>query len=208
MKKMKNNIKKIAVMGGSFDPCHNGHINLALDAKKQLVLEEVVLVPTKIQPFKINRKVAPDSDRLNMLRLAIEKFQGLRACDIEIMQDDISYTYKTLKNIKSFLGDGYKVYFLTGTDAFLEIEKWNNAEKLLKENSFLVGTRIGYKEEELEKIIDRVNENFNCEVIKIDNRKFEISSTEIRNKISSGQPIGDLVNKKVERYILEHELYK
>ena len=76
--------KKIAVMGGSFDPCHIGHINLAVDAKEQMNLEKVIFVPTKIQPFKIGNYVAPDEDRVNMLNIAISGISGLEVSKIEI----------------------------------------------------------------------------------------------------------------------------
>ena len=188
--------KKIAVMGGSFDPCHIGHINLAVDAKEQMNLEKVIFVPTKIQPFKIGNYVAPDEDRVNMLNIAISGISGLEVSKIEICRDGISYTYKTL------------VYFLAGTDTFLHIEKWNKSEELLRENCFLVGSRIGYREEKLKKVIDRIRKRYSSEIRIVHNRKFHISSTKIRDRVSRKLALADLVGEKVERYINEKGLYK
>lgn len=200
--------KKIAVMGGSFDPCHIGHINLAVDAKEQMNLEKVIFVPTKIQPFKIGNYVAPDEDRVNMLNIAISGISGLEVSKIEICRDGISYTYKTLRDLKKILGDGYKVYFLAGTDTFLHIEKWNKSEELLRENCFLVGSRIGYREEKLKKVIDRIRKRYSSEIRIVHNRKFHISSTKIRDRVSRKLALADLIGEKVERYINEKGLYK
>ena len=189
--------KKIAVMGGSFDPCHIGHINLAVDAKEQMNLEKVIFVPTKIQPFKIGNYVAPDEDRVNMLNIAISGISGLEVSKIEICRD-----------LKKILGDGYKVYFLAGTDTFLHIEKWNKSEELLRENCFLVGSRIGYREEKLKKVIDRIRKRYSSEIRIVHNRKFHISSTKIRDRVSRKLALADLVGEKVERYINEKGLYK
>lgn len=206
--KTENKKKKIAIMGGSFDPCHRGHINLAIDAKNQMNLDKVVFVPTKIQPFKLGKAVAPDKDRINMLKLAIDKIEGLEISDIEISKNEVSYTYNTLRKIKKNLGDEYKIYFLVGTDAFLQIESWNKADELLRENCFLVGSRIGYKSDELEKVIKRVKEKYGCEVILVDNRRFHNSSTEIRNRVLKNLSLSDLVGKEVDRYINENGLYR
>lgn len=200
-------MKRIGVMGGSFDPCHRGHINLALDAAAQAKLDKVILMPTNIQPFKQQCKVAAAEHRLNMLRKAVQNERVLTVSDWEIRQKELSYTYLTMREMKKKVGVDAKVYFIAGTDSFLSIRNWKNSEELLSENRFVVGVRPGYREDELEKAIIEIEERYKTEIIKIDNRRFHISSTEIRERLEKGNDVSDLITAEVERYIKDNELY-
>lgn len=200
-------MKRIGIMGGSFDPCHRGHINLALDAVKQAGLSKVILMPARVQPFKIDAKTAGNEHRLNMLKAAVSDIEELEVSDWEMRQEDISYTYLTMREAKKRAGGSTEVFFISGTDAFLEISRWKNSEELISENHFIVGVRPGYREEELEREIKRLSEIYGSEIIKIDNRRFHISSTEIRERLRDGKDISDLVTSGVERYIKENGLY-
>ena len=200
-------MKKIGIMGGSFDPCHRGHINLALDAARQADLTKVILMPARVQPFKIDAKTAGNNHRLNMLKAAVENIAELEVSDWEMRQEELSYTYLTMREAKRQAGDETQVFFISGTDSFLEISRWKNSEELISENRFIVGVRPGYREDELEAEIKRLSELYGTEIIKIDNRRFHISSTEIRERLRDGKDISDLVTPGVERYITEHGLY-
>lgn len=200
-------MKKIGIMGGSFDPCHRGHINLALDAARQANLTKVILMPARVQPFKIDAKTAGNNHRLNMLTAAVENIAELEVSDWEMRQEELSYTYLTMREAKRQAGDETQVFFISGTDSFLEISRWKNSEELISENRFIVGVRPGYREDELEAEIKRLSELYGTEIIKIDNRRFHISSTEIRERLRDGKDISDLVTPGVERYIKENGLY-
>ena len=200
-------MKKIGIMGGSFDPCHRGHINLALDAARQANLTKVILMPARVQPFKIDAKTAGNNQRLNMLKAAVENIAELEVSDWEMRQEELSYTYLTMREAKRQAGDETQVFFISGTDSFLEISRWKNSEELISENRFIVGVRPGYREDELEAEIKRLSELYGTEIIKIDNRRFHISSTEIRERLRDGKDISDLVTPGVERYIKENGLY-
>lgn len=200
-------MKKIGIMGGSFDPCHRGHINLALDAARQADLTKVILMPARVQPFKIDAKTAENNHRLNMLKAAVENIAELEVSDWEMRQEELSYTYLTMREAKRQAGDETQVFFISGTDSFLEISRWKNSEELISENRFIVGVRPGYRVDELEAEIKRLSELYGTEIIKIDNRRFHISSTEIRERLRDGKDISDLVTPGVERYIKENGLY-
>lgn len=200
-------MKKIGIMGGSFDPCHRGHINLALDAARQANLTKVILMPARVQPFKIDTKTAGNNHRLNMLKAAVENIAELEVSDWEMRQEELSYTYLTMREAKRQAGDETQVFFISGTDSFLEISRWKNSEELISENRFIVGVRPGYRVDELEAEIKRLSELYGTEIIKIDNRRFHISSTEIRERLRDGKDISDLVTPGVERYIKENGLY-
>lgn len=200
--------KKIGIFGGSFDPVHLGHIGLAKDAIIEAGLDKVIFIPAKLQPFKLDKKVTPGEDRLAMLNLATDNIDGLEVSDYELKSDRISYTYLTLREMEKSLGNDVQMYFITGTDSFINIEKWKNAEELLTDFSYIVGSRPGYKMHELEECIERIQSIYNTEVIVINNKELDISSTEIRKRLETGKSAIDLIPDEVERYIREHDLYK
>jgi len=199
--------KKTGVFGGSFDPVHLGHLGLAKDAITEAGLDKVIFVPAKLQPFKLDKKVTPGEDRLAMLKLAIEGIEGLEVSEYELNSDRISYTYLTLRAMSEILGNETKMYFITGTDSFLKIKEWKNAEELLRDFSYIVGARPGYKKDELKISIEEVQQEYGTEVIVINNTEFDISSTEIRNRLEAGERADDLIPAEVERYIRKHDLY-
>lgn len=201
-------MRKIGILGGSFDPVHNGHIGLARDAKEQLGLDEVLMIPAKLQPFKLDRKMVSGHQRMEMIELAVADMPGITACDYELRQEEISYTYKTLKAITEMEGPETEVYFLTGTDSILQIHRWKNADELLHNYNFVVGSRPGYKDDELSECIERLKRDYNTNITKVDNHQLNISSTEIRERLESGQGLSGLVPEVVERYIIKHGLYK
>lgn len=200
-------MKRIGILGGTFDPVHYGHIGLAEDAREQAGLDKVLLVPAKLQPFKLDKQVTCGRHRLAMIQLAVEETPGLEASDYELKQEQISYTYKTLRAFSARLGANTQVYFITGTDAFLKIDQWKHAEEMLTQYSFAVGSRPGYKEAELDQCIAHLKSVYNTDIVKIHNRRRDISATEIRERLSSGVSLSGLVPEQVERYILVNGLY-
>ena len=201
-------MKRIGILGGTFDPVHCGHIHLAEDAMKQGRLDEVIFIPARLQPFKLGKKITSGEDRLAMLRLATEHTPGFAVSSRELDAEGVSYTYLTLRALQKEYGEDARLYFITGTDAFLKIELWMMAEELLRNYGFLIGTRPGYKEEELAACMERVRENFGTEVINIDNTKYDISSTQIREMIQNGETTAGLLPESVEAYIRERGLYE
>lgn len=205
---VRSGVKRIGIMGGTFDPIHLGHINLAMDAKKQVGLDKVILVPAKLQPFKLDRKTASAEDRLNMIECAIEDVEGLDVSSLELDSESISYTYLTIRAMRDIYGEKAGLYFITGTDSFLKIESWKNSEELLTGCSYIIGTRPGYKQKELESCIERIRRDYNTEVRNIKNTQLDISSTEIRKRLKNGKQCRELIPYEVEKYIKANGLYK
>lgn len=200
-------MKKIGIFGGSFDPIHEAHISLAQDALTQCSLDSVILVPAKLQPFKLDKQVTPAEDRLKMVQLAAEDKPGINVSDYEICNDCISYSYLTMREMTR-LNPGSRLYFITGTDAFLMVEQWKEASELLSCYSFIVGTRPGYREDELKECMERIRIMHGTEIINIDNIQIDVSSTEIRARLSEGKSIRGLVPIAVEEYIINKGLYR
>lgn len=201
-------MNKIGIYGGSFDPIHWGHIQLALQAKEELHLDKVIFIPAKHQPFKLDMEVSSEQHRVNMLIQALQGIEELEISYAELENDEISYTINTLRRIRTFYNDDTEFFFILGTDAFLHIELWYKSEELLRDFSFAIGSRPGYKEDELKCCIDRVREVYNTSIIMLNNKELPISSTDIKNNVKRGRSIKNLVPEAVERYIHENGLYK
>lgn len=221
---------KIGIIGGTFDPVHEGHLNLALDAMEQAQLDAVWFMPAKIQPFKQDRKVTEPAQRLEMLALAIEGHPGLLISTLEMELEGVSYTYRTLREVRRRLLDERMaaaaespngqdgtvpqdketdtVYFITGTDTFIKMDTWMHAEELLTENAVIVGSRPGYQDAEIERCREEFKKLYGTEVLVIRNDLKDISSTGIKEKIAAGEPITGLVPQAVEDYIYGHDLYR
>lgn len=200
-------MSEIGILGGTFDPFHFGHLSIAEAAIKEFDLSEVILLPTKVQPFKIGREMASEEDRVNMVRLIAKENKQFRVSTIEAYGQRVSYTYKTLTLLQEEYPED-KFYFILGTDSFLTLEEWYKGKELLQEFAFIIGVRPGYKTSEMEDTAKRLKERYNAEIKMLHNEIVEVSSTEIKNNIRSGKSIRDLVPLQVERYIDEHGLYK
>ncbi|MBR0457563.1 MAG: nicotinate-nucleotide adenylyltransferase [Firmicutes bacterium] len=201
-------MKKIGILGGTFDPVHYGHIALAEDAVREAGLHEVVMIPARIQPFKQDREYASGEDRFNMLALAAGKDDHITVSKYELQQESISYTYLTLRHMQEFFGEDTRLYFITGTDSFLKIDTWMNAEELLSNYAYIIGTRPGYRQDEYRNALQRITAAYGTEVISMNKTELDISATQIRQMVAEGKSISDLVPPEVERYIREHGLYR
>ena len=198
----------LGVLGGSFDPVHRGHLSLAADALAQAGLDEVLFMPVHRQPFKLDADLAEDAHRLAMLQAAIEGMQGFRVSDLEIRSGGISYTYLTLRKLKEAEGEDGQIALIAGTDSFLKMHTWKNARELLTETRIIVGSRPGYKEAALNAQTEALRLEFGARIQIIENRRLSISATDIRWRVREGLPIGELVPPAVERYIIDHGLYR
>lgn len=209
---MKNRMKssqRIGVMGGSFDPVHQGHVNLARDAMEQARLDQVLMVPARLQPFKQDRTPASGEDRMEMLRLALLEDPKIEPCDYELQHEGVSYTYLTLRGIQEQYGPDSRLYFIIGTDSLLKLDTWMHAEELLTRYSYAVGSRPGYRDDELKAHRQMLQEKYGTEIILIHNRQFDVSATELREMIAAGEELPEeLIPATVKEYIRENGLYR
>ena len=197
---------KIGVLGGSFDPVHNGHVTLGAAAVREASLERLIVMPAHVQPFKIGREFADDHHRLEMCRLAFQDVERAEVSDYEMVHTEVSYTFDTLAHLKKTI-PGSKLYFITGTDSFLSIERWRKGKDLLQTYAFIVSVRPGYKEKELDERIRYYETVYGTEIIRLHHEMPDVSSTSIKARRDQGMSISDLLPESVERYINEHRLY-
>lgn len=200
-------MKKIGIIGGTFDPVHYGHLILAEQALGEAGLDQVIFMPAMVQPFKINLKAAAGKHRYEMLLLAVDGNPGFDVSKIELDTKEVCYTINTLRECRKRFGKDTALFFIMGTDAFLSIDKWYKADSLLREFSFIIGTRPGYKEQELNEMLVDIHEKYNTKIMQINNSEVEISSTNIKERIKEGKSIKYLLPKEVEDYIYKNGLY-
>ncbi len=189
---------KIGIFGGTFDPVHRGHLQLAQNARAQFLLDKVIFVPAYYPPHKQELlSLTSAEDRYEMVRLAIEGEPFLEISDCEIMRRGVSYTFDTLLEFEKKYPNG-TFFLILGKDAFEGIDTWHRAAELKKRIRFLVAKR-GTCEV-------RVPEGARVEWIQMP--LCPISASGIREAIKHGRNVDDHVSSKVLQYIHAHALYR
>jgi nicotinate-nucleotide adenylyltransferase len=181
----------MGIYGGTFDPVHHGHLILAKQALEEFKLDRLVFVPAAESPFKIHNHTTPPADRLAMLQLAIASENRLSVDPIEIERGGISYSIDTVKMFRS-RDPGAELFFLVGEDNAYRLTEWHRFEELKKLVYFVVLSR---------------SEDFQSPEYPVVQRRIEISSTEIRNRVANQESITYLVPESVKCYIEQQQLY-
>ncbi|MCL1816678.1 MAG: nicotinate-nucleotide adenylyltransferase [Clostridiales bacterium] len=194
--------QRVGIMGGTFDPIHYGHLVTAEIARSKFSLDTVVFVPSGQPPHKQSLPGYAEK-RLMMTLLATVTNLHFQVSRTEIDRKGPSYTYDTLIEFIEVFGQKSKFYFITGADAVLEMFSWHNAEKLLELCSFIAATRPGYLLSELQNLPDAFLNKI--ELMQVP--ALSISSSDIRRRIRTGEPIKYLLPETVEIYIYKQGLY-
>ena len=185
-------MKKIGILGGTFDPIHNGHLILARDAVEQLDLDSVTFIPAAISPHKLTEQPAAPEARVAMLRAAIEGEPQFCLDAMELERPAPSYTVDTIEALKAREADAEFV-FLIGEDNVVQLPNWHRFADLSKMVRFAVLDRSGLKTQHPYPTI---------------RRHLEISASDIRNRVARGQSIRYLVPPAVEKIIRDRQLYR
>ena len=203
-------MRKIGILGGTFDPIHLAHIALGELAKDSYSLDMVLFIPTGESYFKtrVGRKVTPAEDRLAMVELALKGHDGLEASDIEIRRTGHTYTVDTLEELSALYPDA-RFYFITGADALASMETWYMPDRIFSLASVIVAEREDQVTDgELDATISRLTERFGAIILRLKNKNMDISSSEIREYIANGTRPAEALPDEVYDYILNHGLYK
>ncbi|MBU5427197.1 nicotinate-nucleotide adenylyltransferase [Tissierella pigra] len=197
---------KIAVMGGTFDPIHNGHLIAAEYARTSLKLDKVIFIPSGVHPFKNNRNITEGKKRLDILSLAIESNKYFDISNIEINREGTTYTIDTIRALKEIYRED-EIYFIIGSDIIFEIVQWKGFQELIELCNFILLYRLGKNEDKIENKIEELNRLYGLKFEKVNAPLIEISSTEIRERVKRDLSIKYLVPEIVEGYIYKHKLY-
>jgi nicotinate-nucleotide adenylyltransferase len=196
------------IYGGSFDPVHVGHVELARAALDRARLDRVDFVPAALQPLKSTGPQASDADRLAMLELALADDPHLGVCDLEIRRGGYSYTVETLRQLHDAHPDD-ELYFLMGADSLHDLPKWREPAEICRLALPVVVARQGEPTPDLSLLAGLVTTE-RLKAIRaamIATPVSHVSSTDIRHRLATGQEIRGLVDPRVEEYIKTHGLY-
>lgn len=199
---------KIGILGGTFDPIHNGHLSLGRYAKEVFELDQIWIMPNGNPPHKKNESIESNTKhRVEMVRLAIAGEEGFCLQLYEVERKEVNYSYLTMEYFVSRYPN-HDFYFIIGADSLFKIEKWKCPERLFKTCTILAANRDGRKQTEMEQQIEYVNQKYDADVRLLNMPMIDVSSTEIREDIKQQGLIRDFVPALVYEYIIENQLFK
>jgi nicotinate-nucleotide adenylyltransferase len=202
--------RKIALFGGTFDPVHLGHIIVSAAAAEHIGAEKIIYIPAKRSPLKSLQPQASDTDRFNMISLAIAGENIFEVSDYELTKVAPSFTLDTVRQFHTKYGGDASIYWLVGADSIDELPHWYHMEELIDECHLCVMYRAGCKQPDfagLESLwgsrrIEKLRNNI------IPTPLVDISSTEVRDRLTKNQDVTQMLHPEVLRYIQKHHLYR
>jgi nicotinate-nucleotide adenylyltransferase len=209
---------RVGILGGTFDPIHLGHIETAHAAQRTLGLDRVVLVPSRLPPHRPGEPMASAFHRFAMAALCASECAWMSVSDHELQAAGPSYTARTLEHLRDSGIRPSQMFFITGADAFAEIETWHRYPEVLDLANFAVVSRPGIPVNTLRDRLPLLEDRFvtgsnsirtdvDRRIYLIDAKTPDISSTDIRRRLATGDSIQGLLCSAVERHILRHHLY-
>lgn len=199
--------KRIAVLGGTFNPIHNGHLIIAEMIREEFNLNKIIFIPSGRPPHKKADEISDVEHRYNMVLSAVHSNPTFEVSRIEIERTGYTYTVDTVKELKEIYGEGTLLYYLIGADVLYDLLTWKNCEEVFKLCQFIVALRPGYKEKDFMEQIKYLSINYLAKIHTRNVPLIEISSTLLRQKIKEGKSIRYLVPQAVEDYIIKNRLY-
>lgn len=198
---------KKGILGGTFDPIHNGHLAVAEEVRSRLSLDEVLFIPTGRPWRKGDTPILSAEHRIEMVRLAIAGKPYYRLSLMEVERVGPSYTLDTLTELSSGLSAEDEIFFIVGWDSLADLPYWKSPEQIIQLCRLVAVPRPGYPPPDLEALEASVP-GLSGRVVLLDRPEVDISASEIRERVACGLPISSLVPEAVERYIREQGFYK
>ncbi len=200
---------RLGLFGGSFDPVHLGHLLLAECCREQCRLDQVWFLPADVPPHKRDRRRTPGPARVEMLELAVGGHEGFAVSSYEIDRGGVSYTVDTLRHFREEDPEG-ELFFLMGADMLDDLPNWRQADVVLQLATPLVVRRPGAAEVDFDHLhriaslqrIDQIRRHV------VEMPLVELTSTDIRRRVATGQSVRYRTTRAVEKYIETHGLYR
>ena len=199
---------KIGIMGGTFDPIHNGHLMLGEYAYQQFSLDQVWFMPNGNPPHKSSESIESQTrNRVEMVKLAIciRPYFSIQLYEVE--NKGVHYSYKTMEHFRETYPE-HEFYFIIGADSLFSIERWVHPELLLKNCIVLAAYRDDKDTSEMLAQINYLNKKYSADIRLLNTPNVDISSSEIRDNLKEGKTIKDFVPDAVFAYIEEKRLYR
>lgn len=217
-------MEKIGIMGGTFNPIHNGHLAIAQKAKEQFALDKVLFMPSGVPYMKNLREVLPATVRCEMTALAIRDIPCFELSDLEAVEQSNTYTCRTLEKLKSLHPDT-DYHFILGADSLFAIEEWRHPEQIFQNCTILAAVREGTAQTDtsheipasgsvktdtgiLQTQVQYLQKKYQASIEMLQISAIDISSTQIRRMLHRGTSVHGLVPEAVEAYITENHLYQ
>lgn len=199
---------KIGIMGGTFDPIHNGHLMLGKQALMEYELDKIWYMPSGHPPHKKKHRVTEPAVRLAMTEAALEHFKGFFCSDFEVKRNGNTYTAQTLKLLQNEYPQ-HEFYFIIGADSLYEIENWYEPEEVMS-NTVILAAKREYddKVRSMDDQIAYLTEKYGATIFQLHCQEMDVSSAQLRKMIAEGRSIKDYVPEAVMRYINTHGLYR
>ena len=190
-------MKRIGILGGTFNPIHIGHLTIAEMVYEQLKLDKVIFVPANLPPHKSSKNVAATKDRYHMIRLAVRGNPHFEVLDYEIKKGGKSYSIETVNYLRECYPKRTKFFFIIGSDLLPTLCTWKRIQDILKIVSFVSVNRPGFKEKKSK-----------IKVKSITLPGLQTSSSYVRQRITFGKTVKYLVPENVLKYIKQKKLYR
>ncbi len=199
--------KRVGIMGGTFDPVHNGHLIIAEMALENFELDEILFVPSGIPWLKDVSKVLNKKTRVSLTGIAIEDNPNFALSTIEIDREGNSYSYETVEELKKSNPDT-DYYFIMGADSLFDVEIWKNPEILMKNCTLLVAVRDDYDQQQMRDRVSYLVHKYQAKIELLATPRVDISSTMIRERIAAGKCVRYMLPDPVIEYIKKMQLYQ
>ena len=196
----------IGVMGGTFDPIHNGHLILAEEARNRMNLVEILFVPASIPWLKTYRPVLAVEHRVEMVRLAVADNPYFKLSTVDVEREGSSYAVDTIADLQGQIGDKDELFLIIGWDSLAELPEWHEPSLLITLCHLVVAPRPGYTRPKLKSLESGIP-GISKRVMFMDGPNIDISASNIRDRVAKGLSVRHLVPEPVNSYIKEHKLY-
>ena len=198
---------RVGILGGTFDPIHNGHLMMAEAVRDEYEMEKVLFIPAAQPPHKRGHKISPAEDRYMMTVLATCMNPAFEVSDIEMRREGPSYSIDTVRTLLRATGGDSEFFFIAGTDVIREIHTWERIEELLAICPFIAASRPGCRPD-VERTRNLLGDLGVRQIHLLNTPELEISSTDIRERVAAGRSIKYIVPSEVEHYIYKKGLYR
>ncbi len=219
---------RLGLLGGSFNPIHNCHLQIAELVRDRMQLDRVLFIPAGDPPHKPERSLAPAVHRYEMVRLTIEADRTFAISDIEVRRTGKSYSIDTIRALRDQQGEGAELFFIIGLDAFLDLPSWKEAAQLLRACHFVVVSRPGLSfrllatmpllppipETSLAALDGQSQDRLDVPIAPaavvtlLHLPPCEVSASDIRNRLHRRESLANVLPPPVESYIIRHGLYR
>ena len=200
-------LTRVGILGGTFDPVHRGHLEVARRAMEEAGLERIIFIPAAQPRLKAGQPTATAEQRLEMLRLAIGDTPGFEVSDIELSRTGPTKTVETLRELRELVAEHTELLFILGLDVLERFDQWIEPESVVEQARLLAVSRPGYTSFDWSGFYAR--NPYACgRVDCIDSAAVDVSASELRGRIAAGAAVGGLIPEAVEQYIRDNGLYQ